>query len=44
MPSDLKRLTAWQDAVAQRSAVRTIVKSPQFYIEQYARYDKELSA
>ena len=44
MPSDLARLTQWQDAVARRDAVRAIANSPHFYIEQYGRFHSELAA
>jgi glutathione S-transferase len=42
VPSGLARLAQWQDAVAQRDAVRSIAKSPYFYIEQYGRIHPEL--
>jgi glutathione S-transferase len=44
MPSDLDRLAAWQDAVAQRGAVRAIAKPPQFYLEHYPFHEEEVAA
>lgn len=44
MPSDLARLTQWQDALARRDAVRSMAKGPDFYIEQYGRIHPELAA
>jgi glutathione S-transferase len=44
IPADLDRLAAWWDAVAERSAVRAIAKSPQFYLEHYSRHEHEVAA
>ena len=44
MPSDLARLTQWQDALAQSSSVREVAKAPQFYVEHYGPLDTELAA
>jgi glutathione S-transferase len=44
VPSDLARLTQWQDAVARRDAVRAIANGPHFYIEQHGRIHPELAA
>jgi len=44
IPSGLPRLMQWRDAVAQRSSVRAVAKTRQFYIEQYGRLHPELAA
>jgi glutathione S-transferase len=36
-PSGLDRLQQWWVAVAQRESVRSIAKSPEFYLEHYGR-------
>lgn len=36
-PSGLRRLQEWQTALAERESVRSIAKSPDFYLEHYGR-------
>lgn len=44
IPPHLERLAEWRDAVARRSAVRSIARSPRFYIEQYPLHEAEAAA
>ena len=44
MPPDLTWLAEWRDAVAQRSAVRAIAKSAQFYLDHYLRHEQDAAA
>jgi glutathione S-transferase len=43
IPSGLPLLMQWRGAVAERSSVRAIAKTQQFYIEQYGRLHPELA-
>ena len=42
LPSGLDRLQEWQAAVAEREAVRSIAKSPAFYLERYGRIAQKM--
>ena len=42
-PAECTRLIAWQRAVASRDAVRAIGKPVQFYLDGYARLQKQLA-
>ena len=42
-PEDCKRLVAWQRAVASREAVRVVGRPPEFYLDGYARLQKQLA-
>ncbi|MBW4622540.1 MAG: glutathione S-transferase family protein [Cyanosarcina radialis HA8281-LM2] len=37
LPPGLDRLKQWWETVAERESVRSIAKSPEFYLERYAR-------
>jgi glutathione S-transferase len=37
MPPGLDRLQQWQAVLAERESVRSIAKSPEFYLEHYGR-------
>lgn len=44
LPTDLHRLAEWRGTVAQRSAVRSIARNPQFYIEEYPLHEEHSAA
>lgn len=43
LPADLPRLDRWRETVASRASVKSIAKSPAFYIESYARLAEEMA-
>ncbi len=43
-PTECKHLRAWQEAVADREAVRAIGKPPQFYLEEYGKLLRSMTA
>ncbi|MDQ8731648.1 glutathione S-transferase family protein [Bradyrhizobium sp. LHD-71] len=43
-PRECQRLLAWQEAVADRAAVRAVGKPAQFYLERYARLLRSATA
>jgi glutathione S-transferase len=43
-PTECTRVIAWQQAVANRAAARTVGKSPQFYLDGYRRLLESMTA
>lgn len=43
-PAECKHLRAWQEAVADREAVRAIGKPPQFYLGEYGKLLRSMTA
>lgn len=44
VPDDCPRLAAWLEAMAGRDSVKAIANPPEYYIERYARYAKDVLA
>jgi glutathione S-transferase len=44
LPADCGRLRAWLDAMAERPSVRAIANTPDYYIERYQGYAKDVLA
>ncbi|PSB50256.1 glutathione S-transferase family protein [Chamaesiphon polymorphus] len=42
MPPGLARIQQWQAAVSQRSSVKSIANSPEFYLEHYGRLAQKI--